>query len=110
MFYSILDFSKQASTGPSFLLRDSDCVVGLGMGLGLPWPGNNDFKDDDHPASADDNIKDDDGNLTNTYFSAVFRSRGAKTTVGQNPTRIGRGIGKHANRKALVRAGNSEHP
>ena len=80
LFFSILDFSNQASTGSTFLLRDSDCVVGLGIENihNTPWPGNNDFKADDHPASADDNIKDDDGNPTNTYFFTCFSFQGGE--------------------------------
>ena len=57
LFYSILDFSKQASTGPSFLLDArgpySNCVVASG-----PWPTNS-------YAADDDRHDDDDGNNPN---------------------------------------------
>ena len=46
LFFSILDFSKQASTEPSFLLRDSgpysNCLPASGS-----WPGFNNVRNDD---------------------------------------------------------------
>ena len=76
LFYSILDFPKQASTEPSFLLHasvgnDSDCVAASG-----PWPENS--VDDDHNPGRDDNIHDDDDNTVGFAFKTCFVHTGGQ--------------------------------
>ena len=78
LFYSILDFSKQASTEPSFLLHasvgsDSDCVAGSGA-----WPYNN--VDDDHSHFGDDNEHDDDDNEDRKATKSAFVTCFVSTT------------------------------
>ena len=74
----IMDFSKQASTGPLFLLHDrgpySKCVAASG-----PWPQNAgaaaNRAANDGPGRYDDNIEDDDSNPFEGSYVTCFTTK-----------------------------------